>query len=266
MTMMNTSRSLAAALLVCALLLSSTVGSATAKKVALVYDVEYVDISESEDRSEWGEASNLRAFLESLNYSPYLVTQSDNEGSWTTALAQARTLIFAEGASTVPDDSVEPLRAWVRSGGVAVFCEDTNSVAQQLTELELSNVAVAVPIERGGGGGSWSKSAAGAASSLFANGPAQVGELDSTSTWYLDNDLPAEQASLKCMYGETASCAVWVYTQGSGKFIGVGPDFYDFGYDGGQDGGWVSVMTTIVGHGSSASQLASWVSWVAALY
>jgi hypothetical protein len=87
--------------------------------------------------------------------------------------------------------------------------------------------------------------------------------LNAASGWSLGNDLPGEAADLKCMYGTTDDCAVWVYTQGSGRWIGVAPDFYNFGYPEGQDGGWVSVMTTIAAYGSSASQLTSWVTWVA---
>ncbi len=257
MMMNNASRCFAASLLVCALLLSSTVGSATAKKIALVYDDSSVDTSEEGDRSDWGEARNVRAFLESLNYSPYLITDEASVAGWTTTLANARTVIFPESSDTVPSDSVDPISAWVSSGGVAVFCLSTEDVARQLTGLSLDGTLK----KRGESEGPWAK--ASTASSLFANGPAQLEGINAAGGWYLDNDLPGEAADLKCMYGTTANCGVWVYKQGSGRWIGVAPDFYDFGYPEGQDGGWVSVMTTIAAYGSSASQLTSWVTWVA---
>jgi hypothetical protein len=264
MTMMNTSRSLAAALLVCALLLSATVGSATAKKIALVYDSDVAEIHEDEDRTEWGEARNVRAFLVSLYYSPYLITDYYNEAGWNTTLANARTVIFPEGAPTVPSDSVEPIRAWVSGGGVAVFVEDTEGVARQLTGLSLGGLEG--PTKRGSDADPWPKTTDGEASSLFANGPAELVDLNSANGWNLDGDLPGEAADLECMYGTTDDCAVWVYTQGSGSWFGVAPDFYDFGYAEGQDGGWVSVMTTIAAYGSSsssASRLTSWVTHIA---
>jgi hypothetical protein len=175
---------------------------------------------------------------------------------WTTTLANARTVIFPIDSGTVPTDSVEPIRAWLRRGGVAVFCLGCEGVARQLTGLNIDSVFG--PTED-----PWAKSSDGVASPLFAKGTAQLEGLDAAKAWTLDNDLPGEAASLKCLYGPTDNCALWVHEQGSGRSFGVAVDFQYFGYAGGQDGGWVSVMTTIAADGSPASQLTSWVTWVA---
>ncbi len=72
------------------------------------------------------------------------------------------------------------------------------------------------------------------------------------------------------MYGSTNDCFLWRYADGKGAWYGVCPDFYDWGYDGGQDGGWNAVMEIIIGSAnpsqtSSGVQLTHWVQWLAAL-
>lgn len=91
-------------------------------------------------------------------------------------------------------------------------------------------------------------------------------DLDAASSWDLSADVNNEVAGLECMYGTVDDCAVWQYEQGSGKWFGLAPDFWFFGGSCGQDGGWRSVLKSVVASNgialySSAAQLTSWVNW-----
>jgi len=119
-------------------------------------------------------------------------------------------------------------------------------------------------------GESGSRTSDGDAFSTETSAPDSVDALNTCDQWYLDNELLARSLSLKCMYRLTNYCYLWRYTDGKGAWYGVCLDFYNWGYEGGQDGGWNVVMEIIIGSAnltqtSSGAQLTHWVQWLAAL-
>jgi hypothetical protein len=290
-TMKKTSMAFSAVALLFALVFCCSsvrcVAPTVEQSVVVGFDPDFVDTSpwDGEEPDNSGEATLVARFVESLDGESVIkIEDYTNKTAWRSALWNGKVVIFIENENgdndevkaALSQDTRTAIKDWVRNnGGAVVFCAGDSEPAQVLTGLDLSSgkkreEGQKETVERGEGG---SRTSDGDASSLFGtetSAPASVAALNACDPWYLDNELPARSARLKCMYGTTDYCYLWRYADGKGAWFGVCPDFYNWGYDGGQNGGWNSVMEIIIGSAnptqtSSSAQLTHWVQWLAAL-
>ena len=224
-----------------------------AANVALFMNGTYVDIDDEGDLCE-AEANNLQIIIEGLGTHTLSTFIGIAAADFSAVLADADVLVIPEleegdvFAALTPE-AVTAINDFVEQGGRLLTFGSSSTNVQALL-----NGVFGFTLDISGSSGEATKTAE-AVGTLFEDGPATIPANDGTSS-IVGSSLPAEAINVYNFNdGADDNSMLAILPFGSGEAIFFGWDWYDSvppggpgdGCDGGQDGGWVSLLITALG-------------------
>ena len=204
----------------------------------------YVDYVADPMGSSVHEVNNIMAYLDD-NTIAYETFTDISESGWDSVVSLAGYVVIPEieGSDILPDMSAGAKSAvsnFVSSGGkLLMFAPDNGDVIPFLNDIFSFSI-----ISGGEGGISEPISLTVAGSALFPSESSTIPSLSDTSG--LDaSTLPAESVTIYEGSGANES-VVTMIPYGSGKIYVLGWDWYDASPQGGEDGGWLSLLDSIL--------------------
>ena len=224
-----------------------------AAQVALFMNGTYVDIDDEGELCE-AEANNLQITIESFGGHTIVPFTGITDADFTAALAGSQVLVIPELeegdlAPALSPAAITVINDFVEQGGVLLTFGSSDLEAQNLL-----NAVFGFSLDIDGPTGTASKTAE-AAGTIFADGPATIPSNDGTGA-ILGSSLPAEAINVYNFNdGVDDGSMLAILPFGSGQAIFFGWDWYGStppggpgdDCEGGQDGGWQSLLATALG-------------------
>ena len=228
-----------------------------AAQVALFMNGTYVDIDDEGELCE-AEANNLQIILEGLGTHTVVPFTGITDADFTAALAGSQVLIIPEMEviDLTPDlsgEAITVLSDFVDQGGRLLVFGSTDDPTENLL-----NTVFGFSLDLSGNTGTAEKTAE-AAGTLFEDGPATIPSNDGTGA-IVAASLPAGGINVYNFDdGVDDNAILAILPFGSGEAIFFGWDWYGSTppggpgdeCEGGQDGGWISLLTTALGEANA---------------